>query len=176
MVDAFQDDWPDSESEGSGTAHTGTTVTTTTTATIVDASGLAVHPGFAPPALTVGPVRPPSPTDRFLMRDDDQVVSPVSGLPGFQHLTLAPTDSIPAPMSMVLPFETDTEDPEVRAMRAKIYREKDVWPLESREEAILFRHYIQKLSICVSYPTALTHLSRWDAYQMPRFTAIARRL
>lgn len=84
----------------------------------------------------------------------------MSGLPGFQHLTLAPADPNPAPMSMVVPFETDTEDPEVRAMRAKIYREKDVWPLESREEAILFRHYVQKLSICVSYPIASTRLSR----------------
>lgn len=57
---------------------------------------------------------------------------------------------------MVVPFETDTEDPEVRAMRAKIYREEDVWPLESREEAMLFRHYVQK--------------------QMPQFAATARRL
>lgn len=100
------------------------------------------------------------------MRDDDHVVSPVSGLPGFQHLSLAPVDPVPAPMTVVLPFETDNEDPEVRAMRAKIYREKDVWPLESREEAILFRHYIQNLSICVSYFTATMFLSS-SAYQMP---------
>lgn len=51
---------------------------------------------------------------------------------------------------MVIPFEMEAEDPEVRAMRARIYRDKDIWPLESREEAMLFRHFIQKLSICVS--------------------------
>ncbi|ROV92478.1 hypothetical protein VSDG_06664 [Cytospora chrysosperma] len=145
-ADAFQEDWPDSVSEGSGTVHTGTTGTT---ATIVDASGLAVHPASAPPDIAVGPIRLPSPTDRFLMRDDDHGAPPGGGLPGFQHLTLAPVDSISAPIPMVVPFETDTEDPEVRAMRAKIYREEDVWPLESREEAMLFRHYIQKLSICL---------------------------
>lgn len=77
---------------------------------------------------------------------------------------------------MVVPFETDTEDPEVRAMRAKIYREEDVWPLESREEAMLFRHYIQKLSICVSKIIALAYVARQDAYQMPQFAATARRL
>lgn len=78
------------------------------------------------------------------------MVSPGRALPGFQNLTLAVSDSIPAPMPMVIPFEMEAEDPEVRAMRAQIYRDKDIWPLESREEAMLFRHFIQKLSICVS--------------------------
>lgn len=71
-------------------------------------------------------------------------------LPGFQNLTLAVSESIPATMPMVIPFEMEAEDPEVRAMRAQIYRDKDIWPLESREEAMLFRHFIQRLSICVS--------------------------
>lgn len=157
-MDAFQDEWLESDSEGSGTGHT---VTTGTPSTMVDASGLAVHSASAPPAIPVGVVRLPSPTDRFLMRDDDHVVSPTSGLPGFQNLTLAAADPIPASMPMVLPFETDAEDPEVRAMRAKIYRDRDVWPLESREEAMLFRHYIQRLSICVSDSIAASFVPGW---------------
>lgn len=148
VVDAFQDDWPDSISDDSGTAITATTATTTAT----DASCGLGHPTTAQSILAVGPGRQRSPTDRFLMHDD-HLVSPVRGaLPGFQNLTLAVSDSIPATMPMVIPFEMEAEDPEVRAMRAQIYREKDIWPLESREEAMLFRHFIQKLSICVSTP------------------------
>lgn len=58
--------------------------------------------------------------------------------------------------------EVDPEDPAVQAMRAKIYRDQDAWPLETREEAMLFRHYIQKLSIwldvcdlCQSFETVV---------------------
>lgn len=142
VVDAFQDDWPDSISDDSGTAITATTATTAT-----DGSCGLGHPTSGQPVLSGGRQR--SPTDRFLMHDD-HLVSPARALPGFQNLTLAVSDSIPAPMPMVIPFEMEAEDPEVRAMRAQIYRDKDIWPLESREEAMLFRHFIQKLSICVS--------------------------
>ncbi|KAK2602854.1 hypothetical protein N8I77_009359 [Diaporthe amygdali] len=144
VVDAFQDDWPDSISEDSGTA-----ITATTTTTATDGSGgLSGNTNSCPPVLPVGLGRQRSPTDRFLMHDD-HLVSPVRALPGFQNLTLAVSDSIPATMPMVIPFEMEAEDPEVRAMRAQIYRDKDIWPLESREEAMLFRHFIQKLSICL---------------------------
>lgn len=176
MVDAFQDNWPDSNSEGSATVNTATTGTTAATGTMVDANALADHPASAPSAIAVGPVRLPSPTDHFLMRSSDHVVSPVSGLPAFQNLTLAQADTIPAPMPMVIPFETETEDPEARAMRAKIYQEKDVWPLESREEAMLFRHYIQKLSICVSNSIPSNCTLQKDSLPVPWFAAKARRL
>lgn len=144
VVDAFQDDWPDSISDDSGTAITGTTATTAT-----DGSCGLGHPTTGQPVLTLGVGRQRSPTDRFLMQDE-HLISPARALPGFQNLTLAGSESIPATIPMVIPFEMEAEDPEVRAMRAQIYREKDIWPLESREEAMLFRHFIQKLSICVS--------------------------
>lgn len=63
---------------------------------------------------------------------------------------------------MVPSFEVETEDPEARALRSRLYRDEDVWPLQSREEAMLFRHYIQKLSIwldvcdlCQSFETVV---------------------
>lgn len=140
-VDAFQDDWPDTHSEGSGTFNTAATIMT-------DAStALPVQAYPTPPEVSAGIVRPHSPTDRFLQHDD-HVVSPIRCLPSFHDLAVA--DPIPTSLHLVLPFEFPTEDPEVRAMRAKIYRDVDAWPLESREEAMLFRHYIQKLSIWVS--------------------------
>lgn len=148
VVDAFQDDWPDSISDDSGTAITGTTATTAT-----DGSCGLGHPSSGQSVLTVGAGRQRSPTDRFIMQDE-HLVSPGRALPGFQNLTLAGSESIPAAIPMVIPFEMEAEDPEVRAMRARIYRDKDVWPLESREEAMLFRHFIQRLSICVSSLTA----------------------
>lgn len=157
-VDAFRNDWPDSDTDGSETINT---AMDGTTSRIVDATGLEVHAASAPPALGIGAARLPSPTDRFLIRDDDHAVSPASGLPGFQNLSMAMVDPIPTPMPLVVPFETENEDPEVRAMRARIYREKDVWPLESREEAMLFRHYIQKLSICVGHLIASGCIFGW---------------
>lgn len=86
------------------------------------------------------------------------VVSPTRALPSFHTLSV----SDPTPLPLVVPFEADTEDPAVVAMRARIYRDTDVWPLESREEAMLFRHFIQKLSIwldvcdlCQSFETVV---------------------
>jgi len=161
VADAFQDDWPDSISDDSGTAITATTATTAT-----DGSCGLGHPTSGQPVLTMGVARQRSPTDRFIMHDE-HLVSPARALPGFQNLTLAGSESIPATIPMAIPFEMEAEDPEVRAMRARIYRDKDIWPLESREEAMLFRHFIQKLSICVSAPAVgpcplitLTLLSR----------------
>jgi hypothetical protein len=144
VVDAFQDDWPDSNSVDAGTAITGTTDTAAT-----DGSFGLGPPAPGQPVLNVGVGRQRSPKDRFIMHND-HVLSPGRALPGFQNLTLAGSESSPATMPMVIPFETEAEDPEVRAMRAQIYRDKDIWPLESREEAKLFRHFIQRLSICVS--------------------------
>ncbi|KAH7376734.1 hypothetical protein B0T11DRAFT_23722 [Plectosphaerella cucumerina] len=43
------------------------------------------------------------------------------------------------------------------SVKANIYLEKPVWPIERRDEAILFRHYIQKLAIWLDLCDPLTH-------------------
>lgn len=48
-----------------------------------------------------------------------------------------------------MPYGAAVEDPAIQAMQAKIYSDQDAWPLKTREEAMLFRHYVQKLSIWV---------------------------
>lgn len=145
------DDWPDSPSSGSGTLITAATA-------ITDA--LPIQPYPTPPEAAVTLVRQGSPTDRFIPHDDHVGLSPPTTLPPFHSLSV--TEAIPPPMQMVIPFEVETEDPAVMAMRAKIYRDRDVWPLQNREEAMLFRHYIQKLSIwldvcdlCQSFETVV---------------------
>lgn len=50
---------------------------------------------------------------------------------------------------MMAYMDVNNHDPDVQAMRAAIYHERDVWPLESREEAMLFQHYVRNLSIWV---------------------------
>lgn len=155
------DDWPDSPSSGSGTFNTAATVMT-------DTLPMQAYP--TPPEV-VGLVRQESPTDRFIQHDDhNNNLSPVTAttLPPFQSLTVSdtlpppPQPPPPPPLHMMIPFEVETEDPAVMAMRARIYRDRDVWPLQSREEAMLFRHYIQKLSIwldvcdlCQSFETVV---------------------
>lgn len=160
-VEGFQDDWPDSQSEGSGTLNTAGTIMTTDPGV----SGPPLQPYPTPPEVALSIVRAKSPTDRFIPHDD-HVVSPARGLPSLQSLTvcepLPPLPPLPPPLPMVLTMEVEPEDPAVQAMRARIYRDQDAWPLESREEAMLFRHYIQKLSIwldvcdlCQSFETVV---------------------
>ncbi|KAF3771108.1 hypothetical protein M406DRAFT_272504, partial [Cryphonectria parasitica EP155] len=138
----FQDDWPDSYSEGSDTLHTADTTTITTEA---GPAALHVQPYPTPPELAAGGLRPHSPTDRFIPHDD-HVISPARNLPPFRNLMVSDL-AVPAVLPVVPPLEVETEDPAVQAMRSRIYRDQDAWPLESREEAMLFQHYIQKLSI-----------------------------
>lgn len=144
------EDWPDSPSSGSGTL--------VTTAATVMTDSIPVHAYPTPPEVAVALVRQESPTDRFIQHEDHSL-SPVTTLPSFQSLTVS--DPMP-PMHMPLSFEPQTEDPAVLAARARIYRDHEVWPLESREEAMLFRHYVQKLSIwldvcdlCQSFETVV---------------------
>lgn len=130
-----------------------------------------------PPEVAVGLVRQESPTDRFIPHDDHVLSPGTTALPSFQSLAVSdhslapppppppPAPPLPLPLHMgvgIIPFEVETEDPGVMAMRASIYRDRDVWPLQSREEAMLFRHYIQKLSIwldvcdlCQSFETVV---------------------
>lgn len=149
-VDGFQDDWPDSASSEAGTFNTA--------ATVITDSSLPVQAYPTPPEASSAIVRQASPTDRFIPHDEHVGVSPAGALPPFHTLFV----SDPAPLPVAMPFEVETEDPAVIAMRARIYRDADVWPLESREEAMLFRHYIQKLSIwldvcdlCQSFETVV---------------------
>lgn len=141
-ADSFQDDWPDSHSEDSGTVKTTGTILT-------DASTAVLPPSHAyptPPEAAIALVRPLSPTDRFIPQDD-HVVSPSRSLTQFQHLPVV--DPVPVPFPMMAYLDVENNDPEVQAMRAKIYHEHDIWPLESREEAMLFRHFVQNLAIWV---------------------------
>lgn len=143
-VDSFQDDWPDSPSEDSGT------VKTTTGTILTDASAAILPPPQAyptPPEAAIALVRPRSPTDRFIPHDD-HVVSPPRTLPQLQHLTVMDPISVAFPIMAYM--DVDNHDPEVQAMRSEIYHDRDVWPLESREEAMLFQHYVRNLSIWVS--------------------------
>ncbi|KAG7142239.1 hypothetical protein HYQ45_001311 [Verticillium longisporum] len=45
------------------------------------------------------------------------------------------------------PSASHTPDAQAAQLRSNIYLDRPIWPIESREEAVLFRHYIQKLSI-----------------------------
>lgn len=142
-ADSFQDDWPDSHSEDSGTVKTIGTILTDATAVLPP---IQAYPTPPEAAGTIALVRPQSPTDRFIPHDD-HVVSPPRTLPQFQHLTVLDPISVAFPMMAYM--DVDNHDPEVQAMRAQIYHERDVWPLQSREEAMLFRHFVRNLSIWV---------------------------
>lgn len=155
--DLLQDDSVDSQSDDS--------ITLNTMALAHD--GPPIHSYPTPPDMPVvgvitnaAVVRPLSPTDRFIPHEDHHQISPGRTLPSLHALTMA--DAIPPPLPIAFPLVVPPEDPEVQAMRAKIYSEQDVWPLESREEAMLFRHYIEKLAIwldvcdmCQSFETVV---------------------
>lgn len=153
IADGFQDDWPDSHSEDSATFKTANTIITDATAS------LPVQAYPTPPEAGIVHARAHSPTDRFIPHDD-HVVSPARGLPTFPGLPVS--DPIPPLLPMVPSFEVEAEDPEARALRSQLYRDEDAWPLQSKEEAMLFRHYIQNLSIwldvcdlCQSFETVV---------------------
>lgn len=114
-----------------------------------------------PPDVGIAQARPPSPTDRFIQHDE-HVLSPTRALPSFQNLAVA--DTLPPMLSIMPSFEMEPPplDPEAAALRSQLYHDQDVWPLQDREEAMLFRHYIQKLSIwldvcdmCQSFETVV---------------------
>lgn len=44
------------------------------------------------------------------------------------------------------------EDGHAHERRARIYLNEPVWPLTSPDEALLFRHFVQKLAMWVSLP------------------------
>lgn len=134
----LHDDWPDSQSEDAGTHHTASSITTETPA------GLRLQSYPTPPEAGAAHARPSSPTDRFIQHDE-HMISPGRTLPSFQSLTVGGTP--PPVLPMLHSFEMEPHDPTAAALHSQLYHDKDVWPLQNREEAMLFRHYIQKLSI-----------------------------
>lgn len=76
---------------------------------------------------------PTSPTDRFIPHDDGSVVD-----------------------RRYLPNVGEHPIDDLSSMRSHIYLNQDVWPLASYSEAVLFRHFVQKLSIWVRNSESLT--------------------
>ncbi|KAF3356288.1 hypothetical protein VdG1_06382 [Verticillium dahliae VDG1] len=68
------------------------------------------------------------------------------------HLALASQTAYQAssdqtPVKSRPPSASHTPDAQAAQLRSNIYLDRPIWPIESREEAVLFRHYIRKLSI-----------------------------
>ncbi|KAM0326642.1 hypothetical protein ACHAQA_006511 [Verticillium albo-atrum] len=62
------------------------------------------------------------------------------------HSTFQPQSTQTAENSRP-PSHSHTPDAQAAQLRSNIYLDRPIWPIDSREEAVLFRHYIQKLSI-----------------------------
>jgi hypothetical protein len=71
---------------------------------------------------------PASPTDRFIPQDDGVSDRRYSRTTGQQHIAA------------------------LGSLRPHVYLDEPVWPLTDHSEAVLFRHFIQKLAIWVGRP------------------------
>ena len=74
---------------------------------------------------TVSNIRQSSPTDRFIVHED--LAEPASR----QRIAV------------------QRENSEITEIRSRIYLDQPLWPLRDRQEAKLFRHFVQKLAIWV---------------------------
>lgn len=80
---------------------------------------------FEAPATTSA-IRQSSPTDRFIVHEE-------------------------LPESATRPrIAIQREDSEITEIRSRIYLDQPLWPLQDRQEAKLFRHFVQKLAIWAS--------------------------
>ncbi|KAJ9143888.1 Arca-like protein [Pleurostoma richardsiae] len=109
--DQFQDDWQSPSADSR----------TVSTTDIPVASVVPV------PVVQPFPIRPASPTDRFIVHDD---------------LSEQPEVGYP-----VLTTERRHSVAEINSLRARIYLDQSVYPLRDRQEAILLRHFVEKIAI-----------------------------
>lgn len=95
--------------------------------------------------------------------DDPMVDSPSAGseiqqLPPRPLQPNRPTKETSYPVGPASPTDRFIfhEDGLARERRSTIYLSTPIWPLADRDEAILFRHYIQKLAIWVRLPLCVS--------------------